>query len=376
MRTMKLRGVTAGALAAASAAYTAVRYRRWHLRWGATDDELAMALPGDEMVQRPHFTFTRAITIQARPEEIWPWLVQIGYGRAGWYSYDLLDNLGRHSAEQILPELQRLQVGDWISMGGKPRPTTAMRVKAFAPNLWLLWEHQGCPWVWLLKPIDQETTRLITRGRNRYTWKDVVFPLGPVLMELGDPFMMRKQLHNLKRRAEHLAAVRRPATAGTAGQEVVAVDGSMLAPNRGRLAVLEAEADIDRSPEAVFDYCSDPSHEPEWNVKMTKAEQLTDGPIGVGARWRMAFASAPSVLSECVRFERPRVWELVGRSKVMTSGWRGRVLPSGDGARLLLRMELQLHGPLGLATPLLGRRMQPELERDIATIKTKLEQTA
>jgi hypothetical protein len=140
--------------------------------------------------------------------------------------------------------------------------------------------------------------------------------------------------------------------------------------------VLEAEADIGRSPEAVFDYCSDPSHEPEWNIKMTGVEQLTDGPIGVGARWRMAFASAPSVLSECARFERPRVWELVGRSKVMTSGWRGRVLPSGNGARLLLRMELQLHGPLGLATPLLGRRMQPELKRDLATIKANLEQTA
>ena len=218
MRTMNLRGVTAGVLAAGVAGWAAVRYRRWHLRWGATDDELAMALPGDEMVQRPQFTFTRAITIQARPEEIWPWLVQIGYGRAGWYSYDLLDNLDRPSAKRILPELQQLQVGDWISMGGKPRPTTAMRVKAFEPNRWLLWEHQGCPWVWVLRPIDQETTRLITRGRNRYTWKDVVFPLGPVLMEIGDPFMMRKQLRNLKRRAELLAMTRRSPSGGSTAE--------------------------------------------------------------------------------------------------------------------------------------------------------------
>ena len=108
MRTMNRRGVTAGALVAGFAADAAVRYRRWHLQWGATDQELAMALPGDEMVQRPHFNFTRAVTIQARPEEIWPWLVQIGYGRAGWYSYDLLDNLGRPSAERIIPELQQL----------------------------------------------------------------------------------------------------------------------------------------------------------------------------------------------------------------------------------------------------------------------------
>jgi hypothetical protein len=213
---VKVRRIAVGALAGGVAAYTAVRYRRWHLRWGATDDELALALPGDEMVQHPHFNFTRAITIHARPEEIWPWVVQIGYGRAGWYSYDLLDNLGRPSAERILPELQQLRVGDWISMGGKPRPATAMRVRAFEPNRWLLWEHQGCPWVWVLQPIDQETTRLITRGRNRYTWKDVVFPLGPVLMEVGDPFMMRKQLRNLKRRAELLATIRRSPSGGTA----------------------------------------------------------------------------------------------------------------------------------------------------------------
>jgi hypothetical protein len=218
MSDMKVRKIVVEALAGGVAAYAGVRYRRWHLRWGATDEELILPLPGDEMVHRPHFNFTRAITIHARPEEIWPWLVQIGYGRAGWYSYDLLDNLGRPSADRILPELQQLQVGDWISMGGKPRPTTAMRVKAFAPNRWLLWEHQGCPWVWVLKPIDQETTRLITRGRNRYTWKDVVFPLGPVLMELGDPFMMRKQLRNLKRRAELLATPRRSPSAAAAAE--------------------------------------------------------------------------------------------------------------------------------------------------------------
>jgi hypothetical protein len=368
--------IAAGALAGGVAAWGAVRYRRWHLRWGATDEELALHLPGDDMVKRPHFNFTRAITIHARPEEVWPWLVQIGYGRAGWYSYDLLDNLGRPSAEGIIPELQQLQVGDWISMGGKPRPTTAMRVKAFEPNQWLLWEHQGCPWVWVLRPIDQETTRLVSRGRNRYTWKDVVFPLGPVLMEIGDPFMMRKQLRNLKRRAEQLATARRTAAGGTAGQEGIAIDAAVLSPKRGRTAVIEAQADIQRSPKEVFDYCSDHTHEPEWNIKMKEVERLTEGPIGLGTRYRMEFTSAPSVISECVRFERPSVWELVGRSKVMTSGWRGRVLPRGDGVRLLLRMEIQLRGLLGLAAPLLRRRMRPELERDIATIKARLEVSA
>jgi Polyketide cyclase / dehydrase and lipid transport len=151
------------------------------------------------------------------------------------------------------------------------------------------------------------------------------------------------------------------------------LETSVITAKRGRLAVIEAEADIERSPEDVFDYCSDHTHEPEWNIKMKDVDKLTDGPIGLGTRYRMEFTSAPSVISECVRFERPSVWEMVGRSRAMTFGWRGRVLPGGNGAHLMLRMEIPLHGLLGLAAPLLRRRMRPELERDIATIKARLE---
>ena len=140
-------------------------------------------------------------------------------------------------------------------------------------------------------------------------------------------------------------------------------------------AVLMAEADIERSPEQVFDYCSDPANEPEWNIKMKAIERLTDGPVGVGTRYRMEFTSGPAVISECVRFERPAVWELISRSKALTSGWRGRVVPRGHGAHLVLRMEIQLRGLLGFAAPVLRRRMRPELERDIATIKATLERT-
>ncbi|MCL5961159.1 MAG: hypothetical protein M1358_17945 [Chloroflexi bacterium] len=90
--------------------------RPWQLRWGATDAELARSMPGDDIVQRPTFVATRAVTIQARPNEIWPWLLQIGCRRAGWYSYDWIDNLGTPSAERIIPELQHLEVGDLIPM--------------------------------------------------------------------------------------------------------------------------------------------------------------------------------------------------------------------------------------------------------------------
>ncbi len=88
--------------------------RPWQLRWGATDEEVARAMPGDEVVTSPMFNATRGVTINAQPEEIRPWLVQIGCKRAGWYSYDWIDNLGIPSANRIVPELQHLEVGDLI----------------------------------------------------------------------------------------------------------------------------------------------------------------------------------------------------------------------------------------------------------------------
>jgi Polyketide cyclase / dehydrase and lipid transport len=151
------------------------------------------------------------------------------------------------------------------------------------------------------------------------------------------------------------------------------LETSVITPQRGRLAVIEVEADIRRSPEDVFDYASDPAHEPEWNLRMKRLEKLTDGPLGVGARYRMEFTQGPPANSECVRFERPNLWELAGGSKIIRSGFRGRVGPSGDGSHLVLRMEIRLRGPLGLALPLMRRRMQRELERDLATIKARLE---
>ena len=79
---------------------TAPLYRRWHLRWGATPEEVASSLPGDELLPSARFVCTRAVTIAAPPAAVWPWLVQVGCGRAGWYSHDLLDNLARPSAPE------------------------------------------------------------------------------------------------------------------------------------------------------------------------------------------------------------------------------------------------------------------------------------
>jgi polyketide cyclase/dehydrase/lipid transport protein len=141
----------------------------------------------------------------------------------------------------------------------------------------------------------------------------------------------------------------------------------------GRAAVIEAETDIRRPAEQVFDHASDPANEPEWNIRMTRLEKLTQGPVGVGARYRMHFTQGPPAISECVRFQRPQSWELAGESKILTSTFGGRVVPAGDGCRLLLRMQIRPRGLLLLALPVLRRRMRRELERDIAAIKTQLE---
>ncbi len=179
--------------------------RPWQLRWGATDAEVARQMPGDEEVKTPTFNATRAVTIEARPEHIFPWIAQIGVTpRAGWYSIDLLDNLGHPSAEVILPELQQSNVGDLIPLS--PDGKQGMYIKDFAPDHWMLWGDKvgDMTWVWELCPLDRQHTRLITRVRVKYHWfsPTIIFSL---LIEFTDIVMMRKSMLGIKRRAERLA---------------------------------------------------------------------------------------------------------------------------------------------------------------------------
>jgi len=188
-------------------------YVRWVrprvFSWGATSDEANRPMPGDELCPRPQLNATRAVTVAAEPEDIWPWLVQWGWNRAGFYSYDLLDNLGRPSAGQIPPQFQRLAVGDWVPMGGKTTPYTAYRVARLEHGTLMLWDKPGGSWLWLLEPDGAGRTRLITRLRSHYAWARPTIVTELILMEIGDPFMMRKCLLGIKQRAEQLAAGRR-----------------------------------------------------------------------------------------------------------------------------------------------------------------------
>jgi hypothetical protein len=191
----------ATAIGATTAAYL-LFIRPWQLRWGATDEEVERPMPGDEVVEDPTFNATRAVTIKARPEEIWPWIVQIGVNRAGWYSYDLLDNLGRPSARRILPQFQNPKAGDVIPMS--PDGTQGPYVKDFEQNRWMLWWDQkgGMSWCWGLYPVDDEAhTRLITRVRLHYDWRSPAILLH-MLIEFTDVVMMRKSMLGIKERAE------------------------------------------------------------------------------------------------------------------------------------------------------------------------------
>ena len=135
---------------------TAPLYRRWHLHWGATPAEATTSIPGDTLLPRAQYKSTRAITIDAPPGAVWPWLVQVGCQRAGFYSNDLLDNLGHPSATTIVPSLQHLEVGQWVPMSPAATPTdrTAFKIHSFKLNEWLLWTKPDSTWAWQLTPTD------------------------------------------------------------------------------------------------------------------------------------------------------------------------------------------------------------------------------
>jgi hypothetical protein len=177
--------------------------RRWHSRWGATAEEVSMQMPGDDLIPGCQVSWTRAITIDAPPESVWPWLVQVGFGKAGFYSNDLLDNVGHPSAERIDPQLQRLHIGDWVPMFSKVDETTAFRVHSFETPQELVWSKPDSTWAWQLMPIPRSRTRLVTRIRQLYDWRSPANALlTAVLMEFADFPMMRRMLKGIKERAE------------------------------------------------------------------------------------------------------------------------------------------------------------------------------
>ena len=205
--TRRTRKRLAGGLAltGASAAAAYIAFRPRLLNWGATPAEMAAVLPGDDRVNDPPYVSTRAITIQARPEHVWPWLVQMGYRRGGLYSYDWLDRLfgylDRPSAEEVLPEFQALRVGDRIPLGRGP----SWPVAELVPQRALVIEPLAgvVTWAFSLIPLAEHATRLVTRVRMRLE-PSLSSRLAMTVMDPAAFVMTRKMLLGIRRRAEAL----------------------------------------------------------------------------------------------------------------------------------------------------------------------------
>ena len=185
--------------------------RRWMTRWGASPEELSRTMAGDGLLDRHTYSGTLAITMHARPEDLWPWLVQIGYQRGGLYSYDWLDRifgfLDRPSANRILPEFQRLAVGDTIPVGQGP----GWPVATLDPNRALVLDMRnmgGIDWVWQfgIYPTDETRIRFVTR--SRVTARTLLGWVMTCAIEPAGFIMTRRMLLGLKERAEATRAAR------------------------------------------------------------------------------------------------------------------------------------------------------------------------
>ena len=167
--------------------------------WGATADEIAGPMPGDDIVRDARIVATRSITLAAPPEVVFAWIRQMGFGRAGWYSYDILDNLGRRSAREIHPEWQQLSTGGEIPAG----PVSFVAALVEPPRHVVMHfgptheRHRKVDFSLAYDLRDDPAgTRLVTRVRAR-----VSTPAGRLVEQLllgpGDGVMVRRQLLNL-----------------------------------------------------------------------------------------------------------------------------------------------------------------------------------
>jgi hypothetical protein len=208
-RVAEVGAATVGGLALVGgvALATYPKWRPWCVNWGATADEAGRELPGDGFVEHPDLVTTRSISIAAPPQDVWPWLVQMGPGRGGVYTYDWIENLlglGIHSVDEVLPEYQHLEVGDTQYLGDSG---PVLRAAIVDPGKAMVLRSDDGHWVWAFVLVANDAgTRLISRNR-------IVLPHDTAFtrwfytyaMEPGSLVMERKMLLGIKGRAERLA---------------------------------------------------------------------------------------------------------------------------------------------------------------------------
>src|SRR5215216_7883351 len=191
------RTVALAVVAALGALYPLLR--RPILTWGATTEEAASRLPGDELLEDADGVSTRAITIDAPAAAVWPWIAQMGPApRGGAYTYDWIENLlglDMHSADRVLPEFQHPQVGDTIGYG-----SNRLRVERVEPEHVLAWRSQDGNWVWTFILTEHAgSTRLVSR--NRFRLPTLGARVGMIPMEPASLLMERKMLRGIKLRS-------------------------------------------------------------------------------------------------------------------------------------------------------------------------------
>jgi uncharacterized protein YndB with AHSA1/START domain len=215
-------------------------------------------------------------------------------------------------------------------------------------------------WTLAVKPLEPDRSLLVTRTRaiatdpqSRKRFRRYWAPMsaGIILIRFAGLPLMRKE-------AERRAAV---------GE-------AQLGSGSGRRGLLiEHAVDIRRSPEDVFDYCTDLGREPEWNPRTRRIEKLTDGPIGLGTRYEGEWVKGDPMTIEIVRFQRPTSWATVGRSKQLVATSQGQVSTTPGGAHLAIRIELWRRGALRLLLPVLGPILRQREDRNLQAIKAALE---
>ncbi len=203
-RTVRLLAAVSVPALALAVYFVALRPALLH--WGATPEEITCPMPGDDLIAHPNFVATRAITIDAPPEAIWPWLAQMGYRRAGFYGYDLIENIGApggiRSATSIQPELQHPKPGDMLPISG----VAHLIFGSVVPDRYLIWRSEAQPadgvFTWALDPVEAHHSRLISRIRLRYHWRHAWLLSLDLFTEFTDHVAVPAILQGIQARVE------------------------------------------------------------------------------------------------------------------------------------------------------------------------------
>lgn len=199
-------------VSAALAVLGYLRIRQPILTWGAARAEADGPLPGDDLLPAADGISTRAIDIDAPPDDVWPWLAQMGpTPRGGAYTYDWIENLlglDMHSVNPVLPDFQHPQVGETIELG-----SSRMRLEVVEPPRALAWRSEDGNWVWTFVLADRGGRTGLISG-NRFRLPSLAARIRMLPMEIGSLLMERRMLREVKRLSEGLAREARDRTGG------------------------------------------------------------------------------------------------------------------------------------------------------------------